>query len=185
MQTAPACAIIRPAMTAPLQTLETFYNAFRMLDAARMEACYAPAARFDDPVFSLHGRERIGGLWRMLCEGIVAQGRADWRLDFDDLVVHGEGETCVGHAHWEPRYRFGPTGRRVHNVIDATFTFDADGLILAHRDEFDLWRWSRQAIGLRGVLLGWMPWFAGQTRAAGMRRYERWLAREARQRKLP
>jgi hypothetical protein len=169
-------------MPAPLQTLETFYNAFRMLDAGRMEACYARAARFDDPVFSLQGRERIGGLWRMLCEGITDQGRADWRLDFDDLVIGGAGETCVGHAHWEPRYRFGPTGRRVHNVIDATFTFDADGMMLTHRDDFDLWRWARQAMGLRGALFGWSPWFTRQVRATGLRRYERWMARQG---KLP
>ena len=171
-------------MPSPLQTIETLYTAFRMLDAARMEACYAHGARFDDPAFALQGRERIGSLWRMLCEGIAAQGRADWRIDVEDLVVYGEGAAAVGHAHWEPRYRFGPTGRRVHNLIDATFSFDADGLILTHRDDFDFWRWSRQAIGLRGALFGWAPWFKRQARQAAERRLDRWLAREARLRAL-
>ena len=26
-----------------------------------------------------------------------------------------------------------------------------------HRDRFSFWRWSRQALGLPGVLLGWSP----------------------------
>jgi hypothetical protein len=29
-----------------------------------------------------------------------------------------------------------------------------EGLIIEHRDHFELWRWSRQALGLKGLLLG-------------------------------
>ncbi|MOA55161.1 hypothetical protein D3C78_1789040 [compost metagenome] len=32
-----------------------------------------------------------------------------------------------------------------------------DGLICQHDDTFDLWRWSRQALGVPGMLLGWSP----------------------------
>ena len=42
------------------------------------------------------------------------------------------------------------------NEIRAEFVFK-DGLIVEHRDHFDLWRWSRQALGLKGLLLGWLP----------------------------
>jgi hypothetical protein len=157
----------------PRETITTLYQAFRALDGATMEQCYAASARFDDPVFSVQGRERIGGLWRMLCEGSIQQGRADWRLDFDSVVVEGR----KGYAHWEPRYRFGATGRRVHNVIDASFQFDEDGLILVQRDDFDLYRWSCQALGAKGRLLGWMPWFRTQLRKQAARRFEAWLAR--------
>ena len=38
----------------------------------------------------------------------------------------------------------------------AEFRF-ADGLIAEHRDEFDFHRWSRQALGAPGLLLGWTP----------------------------
>lgn len=161
---------------APLATLETFYDAFRALDPETMQACYAPEARFDDPVFALSGRERIGGMWQMLCEGVKAKGRADWRLEFRDLEVeHGEGR-----AHWEARYRFSPTGARVRNVVDAEFGFDDRGLILAHRDRFDLWRWSRQALGTKGLLLGWMPWFRAQLRIEAARRLDAWGVRVSR-----
>jgi hypothetical protein len=161
---------------APLATLETFYDAFRALDPDTMQACYAPEARFDDPVFGLSGREQIGGMWRMLCEGVKARGRADWRLEFRDLAVQGRR----GRAHWEAKYRYGATGARVHNLIDADFGFDERGLILVHRDRFDLWRWSRQALGIRGLLLGWMPVFRTQIRTQAARRLEHWHARAPR-----
>ncbi len=31
----------------------------------------------------------------------------------------------------------------------------ADGKIIEHTDEFDIYKWSRQALGLPGILLGW------------------------------
>lgn len=161
---------------APLATLATFYGAFRELDAATMQACYAPNARFQDPVFRLTGRESIGGMWSMLCEGIKARGRADWRLEFRDLAAEGRR----GSAHWEARYRYGATGARVHNVIDADFGFDERGLILAHHDRFDLWRWSRQALGTQGLLLGWMPWFKTKLREQAARRLDNWRSRPPR-----
>ena len=44
----------------------------------------------------------------------------------------------------------------MENRIDAAFLF-RDGLIVLHEDRFDLWRWLRQALGVKGALLGWLP----------------------------
>ena len=33
-----------------------------------------------------------------------------------------------------------------------------DGLIIEHTDAFDIYRWTRQAFGLTGLLFGWSPW---------------------------
>ncbi len=137
-------------------TLERFYGAFKQLDGEAMQACYAPNARFDDEAFSLSGREEIGAMWRMLCDAVKTKGRDDWALEYS---------TAENTAHWEPRYRFSATGRLVHNIIDAEFTFDAGGLILTHRDRFDFWRWSRQALGAPGFLLGWSGFLRGKVRA--------------------
>jgi hypothetical protein len=38
----------------------------------------------------------------------------------------------------------------------ARFAF-RDGRIVEHRDRFGLWLWLRQALGVRGALLGWSP----------------------------
>ncbi|MNG25521.1 hypothetical protein D3C84_1103890 [compost metagenome] len=44
----------------------------------------------------------------------------------------------------------------VENRIHARFLF-SDGKIIEHHDSFDLWRWARQALGVKGLLLGWAP----------------------------
>ena len=36
--------------------------------------------------------------------------------------------------------------------------------IIEHRDDFDLWAWTRMALGLPGVLLGWTPIIQGKVR---------------------
>jgi hypothetical protein len=151
-------------------TIERFYTAFAALDAASMQACYAPEARFEDEAFQLRGAAQIGGMWAMLCEGASSpQGRAHWKLDFEVLDEH--------RAHWQAHYVFTATGRRVHNRIDAEFALDAQGLILSHRDRFDFPGWARQALGLPGALLGWSPWLKNKVRAQAARQLERYLAR--------
>jgi hypothetical protein len=154
----------RNAMSNPLnpyeQRIAGFYGAFRELDAKSMRAAYAPEARFRDPVFELHGREQIGAMWGMLCDAVKANGRDVWQLDVSGITA----DASRANARWEARYRFSATGRLVHNIIDASFTFDANGLILAHRDQFDFWRWSRQALGPIGTVLGWSPFLATKVR---------------------
>jgi ketosteroid isomerase-like protein len=143
--------------------LTRFYTAFAALDSQAMQACYAPDARFRDEAFTLEGAQQIGAMWRMLCEAAQAKGRDVWRLEFSGI----EADAAQGRAHWEPHYRFSATGRVVHNVIDGSFRF-RDGRIVEHIDRFDFWRWSRQALGLPGLLLGWTPMLQNKVRATAM-----------------
>ncbi len=109
-----------------------------------MARCYHPEVHFTDPAFDLHGL-RAAQMWRMLC----TQGK-DLQLIYSDV----RADDRLGDAHWEAHYTFSKTGRRVLNKIDASFEF-RDGLIVRHVDRFDFWRWSRQALGLPGLFLGW------------------------------
>ncbi|MDQ2778566.1 MAG: nuclear transport factor 2 family protein [Pseudomonadota bacterium] len=147
------------------ETIEVFYAAFARLDSAAMQACYASDASFEDPAFSLRGAPQIGAMWRMLCEATRSKGMADWKLEVSDIRAMGAPNSAQGSAHWEAHYRFSATGRLVHNRIDAQFEFDPHGLITRHRDDFDFWRWSRQALGSAGLLLGWSPWLRHKVRA--------------------
>jgi ketosteroid isomerase-like protein len=127
--------------------IDRFYEAFSRRDSETMAGCYAPDATFSDPVFQdLRGAE-VTSMWRMLCE-----------RGTDLEVTHSDvrSKDDRGSAHWDAHYTFSPTGRRVHNSINATFVF-RDGLIAEHVDSFDLWRWARQALGPSGVALGWAP----------------------------
>lgn len=147
-----------------------FYNAFAHLDPATMAQCYAADARFRDEVFCLDGRDQIMSMWFMLCESLHHTGRADWKLNY--RIVSIDAQTA--HLHWSARYPFGTAGRPVYNRIDATFHFDADGLITQHHDSFNFWRWSRQALGWPGLLLGWSPMLRRRVRKraqAGLNRY--------------
>jgi hypothetical protein len=156
-------------------TLQTLYSAFAELDTERMATCYADNARFQDEAFDLTGKTEIMGMWRMLCDAVKAKGREDWKLSFSQVASDGKR----GSAHWEPIYRFSATGRMVHNVIDAEFTFNEQGLILTHHDRFDFWSWSRQALGAPGLLLGWSGFLRSKVQQqanAGLRKY---LAKKA------
>ena len=140
----------------PNQTrLDHFYAAFARLDADAMAACYAPGAQFDDEVFSLRGHEPVSAMWRMLCEATQAKNRDAWKLAYSGI----EADDRTGKAHWEADYRFTAARRKVHNVIDSVFEFNEAGLITRQRDRFNFWTWSRQALGLPGILLGWNPSF--------------------------
>lgn len=135
------------------ELIERFYQAFQRLDGEAMAACYAPQATFHDPAFGeLRGRE-VGDMWRLL----TSRAR-DFRLDYANV----RADENEGRAQWVAHYLFTQTGRRVENRIEARFRF-AGGLIVEHRDQFDLWRWSRQALGAKGLLCCW----AGRRRCSG------------------
>jgi ketosteroid isomerase-like protein len=130
--------------------IQRFYASFARVDVEAMADLYADDVRFDDPVFSLQGKDAVMAMWRMLCANITARGGADWSLAADGI----RADDRHGEAHWAPTYRFSATGRLVHNRIAASFVFE-NGRVVRHLDHFDFWRWSRQALGTPGWLLGW------------------------------
>ncbi len=129
------------------QRIQDFYEAFSKRDHAAMAAQYHDEIHFADPVFPDLKGDQAKAMWHMLCE----RGK-DLRIEFSGI----EADDNTGRAHWEAWYTFSATGKKVHNVIDAQFTF-RDGLIVDHKDSFDLYRWCKQALGLKGLLLGWAP----------------------------
>jgi hypothetical protein len=60
-------------------------------------------------------------------------------------------------------HRLGELGGALHVLRHAQFRF-ADGAIAEHVDTFSLWRWTSQALGLPGLLLGWTPMVRGKVR---------------------
>lgn len=145
-----------------------FYNAFQQKDIATMRACYHPDIVFNDSVFVDLRGSQAGMMWQMLLE----RGK-DLRLTFSDVTADDK----EGSAHWEAYYTFSRTGRTVHNVIDASFKFK-DGLIIEHRDHFNFWRWSRQSLGLPGLLLGWLPPLQGQLQRQSKKTLEAYIAKQ-------
>lgn len=143
-----------PAARANAQLLENFYRAFQRCDGETMAACYTADARFSDPVFTHLNGSEPGDMWRML-----TQNAQDFSLEFDGI----RADEHSGEAHWVATYTFSKTGRKVVNDIQARFTF-RDGKIAVHQDSFDLWKWSRQALGAPGYVLGWSGLVQGKIR---------------------
>jgi limonene-1,2-epoxide hydrolase len=128
------------------QTIKKFYSAFQQLDAAAMATFYHPEATFEDPVFGKLNYDEVIAMWHMLIE----RSKGNLQIEFSDIITSEE----KGSAEWIATYTFSATNRVVRNVIQAEFEFK-NGLIYKHKDTFDLWKWSRMALGWKGVLLGW------------------------------
>ena len=139
----------------PREVAESFYEAFAARDAKTMGDLYAEDASFEDPVFGKLDARQARFMWRILV------GRATDLAVSYSIVAADETSADVA---WTAEYTFGQTGRAVTNEVTARLVC-REGLIVEHRDRFDFWRWSRQALGMPGWLLGWAPFFRAQVGA--------------------
>jgi ketosteroid isomerase-like protein len=149
--------------------IRRFYAAFQVRDPAAMGACYHPDVVFDDPAFGELKGEDARAMWAMLC------GRA---TDLEVVCDHAEADEARGTARWHADYTFTQTGRKVNNRVAAEFRF-RDGLIVRHHDVFSFWRWSRQALGPVGLLLGWTPFLRGKVRATARKGLAAYRAKQS------
>ena len=147
--------------------IEDFYSAFARGDHATMAASYADDAVFTDPVFGSLDADDVRAMWKMFC----TSGN-----DIDVSFSNVEADGARGSADWAASYRFPKTGREVHNRISASFIF-ADGLIHRHDDHFNLYRWTRMALGPLGFALGWTPIVRNQVRSQARSQLARFRAR--------
>jgi len=85
-------------------------------------------------------------MWKMLLE----KSQGNIKIKFSDI----KADELTGSANWIASYTFSKTNRKVINVIQSQFHFQ-NGLIIRHTDNFDIWKWSKQALGFKGLLLGW------------------------------
>lgn len=131
--------------------IQKLYNAFSELDAEKMATCYHDDIIFEDPAFGELKGVHAGNMWRMLCQ---SQKGKEFIVTSSNIVF----EDNKGSAHWEAKYNFSKTNRKVHNKIDAKFEIK-DGLIIKHTDHFDLHNWAKQAMGFKGFLLGGTSFF--------------------------
>lgn len=132
-----------------------FYESFARHDADAMTECYHDEIEFSDPAFGLLKGADAKNMWRMLVE----RGGGNIRIEFKNVAAAGE----KGSADWTAEYLFSKTGRKVFNEIHAEFEFK-DGKIFRHHDTFDVWKWSKQALGPSGLLLGWSSFLQNKIR---------------------
>lgn len=127
-------------------TIKKFYTAFSNGNASQICECYHPNIQFQDPAFGQLKGNDVCKMWQMLIE----KSKGNIKIDFSEI----KADEYNGSAHWTAVYNFSKTNRKITNSIHARFQFQ-NGLIIKHTDNFDLWKWSRQAFGWKGFLLGW------------------------------
>lgn len=130
-----------------MSVADTLYTAFQNRDYSTMQSCYHEEAEFQDPAFGKLSALQTKAMWHMLCK------RAnDLKISYQVLT---QTDTKIT-VRWIAEYTYSNMGHFVQNEITATLELK-DGLIYRHSDEFSLWKWSRQALGLTGWYLGWTP----------------------------
>lgn len=131
------------------EIINRFYTAFQQLDYKTMQSCYSDDAVFSDPAFGLLDTAHTRAMWEMLCKRAK-----DFSLVYGNIqLLDEEYATC----DWTASYVFSATGRRVVNKVRAHMRLK-DGKIIEHSDAFAIYRWSRQALGIPGLLFGWTAW---------------------------
>jgi hypothetical protein len=96
------------------ELITRFYTSFRDKNYRAMQECYHDEIIFSDPVFQNLQGKKAKAMWHMLTSAAS-----------DLKIIHSQVKSSGNHGscHWEAWYPFSLTGRKVHNVIDATFEF--------------------------------------------------------------
>lgn len=151
------------------EIIRRFYTAFQRLDHKTMVACYSEHPVFNDQVFGLLEGEEVAAMWQMLC-----RNARDFSLEFSNIkLLDDEYATC----NWTAHYTFSKTGRKVVNRIKAHMRIQ-DGKITEHTDQFDIWKWSRQALGLPGLLFGWSGFMKNKIRLNARKNLEAFMRKK-------
>ncbi len=151
------------------ETIRNLYDGLDRHDGEAMASCYAPEAAFSDPVFPDLTGEQAGDMWRMLTSRAT---------DLSVELPEAKADDEAGAARWIATYTFGATGKRVVNRVCSDFRFDDAGLIAEQNDDFRFWHWSRQALGLPGIALGWTPLLRSKVRSNAATELARFRADE-------
>lgn len=140
------------------ELIHTFYSAFKERNFRVMQECYADSATFSDPVFQDLNADQVRAMWEMFL------------VKNDSLTIEYKNVELISElvtAQWTARYTLSSTGRPVTNTIRAIFRIK-DGKIMRHTDSFNFYGWTRQALGLKGALIGWTPLVKNRVRKTAM-----------------
>ena len=142
------------------QVIEQFYTALSNRDIKALSNCYHEEVVYSDVGFGIQKGKDAKLVWQFLMNNVDE----NFMVTFSDI----QANETRGSANWVAKYQFNQ--RNIENQITATFQFQ-NGKIIYHKDKYSLWKWSQQAFGFLGYLIGWLPLF-------------RWLVRWQMQRTL-
>ncbi|SFC30048.1 Ketosteroid isomerase-related protein [Algibacter lectus] len=148
------------------EIIEKFYTSFSNGNFEGMLECYHKDVVFEDAVFGRLEGESAFKMWEML----LSQKKGDTKISFNNIEANAE----TGKANWVAEYFYGEKKRKVINEVSTAFKFK-DGKIIEHFDTFDLWKWTKQAMGTPGYLLGWTSYMKSKIQQTTNKRLDAFM----------
>lgn len=91
---------------------------------------------------------------------LLSQKKESTIITFNSIQASSE----KGTVNWIAEYFYGEKKRKVINKVNASFKFK-EGKIIEHTDTFNLWEWTKQAMGITGFLMGWTSFMKDKIQA--------------------
>lgn len=126
--------------------IKKLLKAYGNKDYPAIAKCYHQDVRFIDPIFGHIKGQNVFSMWKTL----INNNNGKLKIKAIEILT----TDYLGSAKWIITYKHSKTNRQIVNVITSNFHFK-DGLIIKHVDDFDIWKWSKQAFGFSGYLFGW------------------------------
>lgn len=152
--------------------IEKFYNAFKEGNAEEMVSCYDDNIIFEDPAFGELKGEKAKMMWKML----LSKKEARAEISYSTIII--DNTVTRGTAKWTARYTYGPAKRKVVNHVNATFEIK-NNKITRHTDNFNFWKWSMQALGFTGYVLGWSSFMKNKVQGFTNKALEQFINTQA------
>lgn len=138
-------------MRAAWQVTEHFFGALQRHDVDALVRFYAHEAEFFHPLLGRLTQLQVSAAWRRFVQ-LTPDLSVRFRIE---QVGPGAAE-----ASWTQSYLFHLTGRRVSVSGTSQFLLGRQGgrlQIIKQIDQCDRRQWSRQALGMKGLLLSFVP----------------------------
>lgn len=132
-----------------------FFEGLQPADLARMDAIYAPGARFKDPFNEVEGVDAVRGVFEHMFVALQAPR-------FVVTRVVSQGAHCF--LTWEFRFRFQRHAPQQDQCIlgASHLVLDAQGRIAVHRDYWDAAEELYEKLPVVGGLMRWLKRRASQ-----------------------
>lgn len=126
---------------------DQLFRAIRFRDVTRAVAAYASEAQIMHPIVGKLTKDQLSGALTVFIN------RTKTYELHHEIRLAGPASA---HVAWSIDHVLFVTGRRVRISGVSELVFEGDRIVL-HRDYLSVRDWSRQALGLKGLVLSWIP----------------------------
>jgi hypothetical protein len=134
--------------------IETYFDAFSKGDYRTMRSLCDPKITFNDPVYtSLQGKSVFA------LHHFMAERRICPTITIRSISEKGNRVK----VKWTNEYEYATYKTHISIDVRSIFHFEHTSII-SQTDQYNLWKWSKMALGFTGTYLGWTPMFRSTLR---------------------